>query len=142
VRPANGAYLLPDVVRIALVAQLRKYLPIDDVGAALRGLERDGVLAEIVKLAEKIDEQATFDLVIEQATANVSLVLDDEALVAAVRHPTAPRAVIVISPGDELRRVVAGFRNRSSSGPLPTERRRGRPRSGADVVPLRRVPST
>jgi hypothetical protein len=136
-RPENGAYGLADVIRIALVAQLRKHLQVDDVAAAMRGLEREGDFGKLVELAQNINEGDRLDLIIEPNTAKVKVACDDWTLVQAVRHPTAPRAVIVVSPADELYRIVAGFKNRSLLVAPPSIRRRGRRRMGAEVVPMR-----
>jgi hypothetical protein len=127
-RPSDGAYELHDVIRVALVSELRKVLAVDEMAAAWRDMTADGVADEVVQLAATLQEDDRFDLVVEPASGRVRLATNDEQLAQAVRHPTAPRAVIVISPAGELHRVVGGFANRALSSNRPGERRRGRPR--------------
>jgi hypothetical protein len=127
-RPDNGAYGLEDVVGVALVSQLRRALPVEDMTAAWRAIVKSGIADEVAKRAPTLREEDRLDLVIEPASGRVALATDDIELAQAVRHPSAPRAVIVISPGSELCRVVDGFTNRALSTEPPTQRRRGRPR--------------
>jgi hypothetical protein len=127
-RPSNGAYGLHDVIRVALVSELRKVLSVDDMAAAWRGMTSHGMADEVIRLALAAQDDDRLDLVIEPESGQVLLATDDQALAQAVRHPTAPRAVIVISPAAELHRVVAGFANRALSADRPTVRRRGRPK--------------
>jgi hypothetical protein len=127
-RPSDGAYGLPDVIRVALLSALRKVLAVDDMAAAWRGMASGGIADQVTKLATTVQEDDRLDLVIEPESGRVLLATDDQALAQAVRHPTAPRAVIVISPAAELHRVVAGFANRALSTDRPTARRRGRPK--------------
>ncbi len=133
-RPANGAYGFGDVIRLALVSELRKILPVEDMAAAWRGISADGIADEIVELAGTLREDDRLDLVIEPESGRVVLATDDNALAQAVRHPTAPRPVIVISPAAELCRVAIGFSNRALSTPRPDARRRGRPRVASRPV--------
>jgi len=128
-RPPDGAYDLHDVIRVALMSELRKVLGVDDMAAAWRGMTSDGVADEVIRLATTVEEDDRLDLVIEPASGQVLLAADDQALAQAVRHPTAPRAVIVISPAAELHRVVGGFANRALRAARPTARRRGRPKA-------------
>jgi hypothetical protein len=130
-RPSDGAYDLHDVIRVALVSELRKVLGVDDMAAAWRGMTSDGVADEVIRLATTVQEDDRLDLVVEPASGRVQLATDDQELAQAVRHPTAPRAVIVISPAAELHRVVGGFANRALSADRPSVRRRGRPRGTA-----------
>lgn len=134
-RPEDGAYGLDDVLRVALAAELRKVVGTDDMAAALRGLDTGGVVDEIFKSARDLNETDPLDLVIEPESGRVTLVKNDEALAQAVRHPSAPRRVIVISPAAEVCRVIEGFANRAKGGARPAARRRGRPRG--IVAPIR-----
>jgi hypothetical protein len=137
-RPSDGAYGLDDVIRVALLSALRAVLGVDDMAAAWRGMTSGGIADEVIQLAPTIEEDDRLDLVIEPESGRVQLAKDDRALAQAVRHPLAPRAVIVISPAAELHRVVAGFANRARSGPRPKARRRGRPK-GAAGAPMSQV---
>jgi hypothetical protein len=137
VRPHDGAYGLHDVIRVALLFALRKVLPVDDMAAAWRGMTSDGVADEVINLATTVQEDDRFDLVIEPGSGRVLLATTDQALAQAVRHPTAPRAVIVISPAAELHRVVGGFMNRALSVDRPTARSRGRPKGTTRSVDRR-----
>jgi hypothetical protein len=127
-RPEDGAYGLDDVLRVALAAEVRKVVGTDDMAAALRGLDAGGVVEEIFKSARDLKETDQLDLVIEPESGHVTLVKDNEALAGAVRHPSAPRRVIVVSPASELCRVIEGFANRAKGGVRPAARRPGRPR--------------
>jgi hypothetical protein len=126
-RPSDGAYGLDDVIRVALVAELRKVLGADEMAAAWRGLRRGGVADEVMRLVPTLHEDDRLDLVIEPESGRVVLATDDIELAHAVRHPTAPRPVIVLSPAAELCRVTEGFANRAMGGARPKARRRGRP---------------
>jgi hypothetical protein len=128
-RPATGAYGLDEVVRVALIAELRKVLPAEDMAAAWRGLSRSGVADRITGLAAELAPDDQLDLVIEPESGSVVLARTDATLAAAARHPSAPRPVIVISPAAEIFRVVQAFNNRALSGARPTSRRRGRPKA-------------
>jgi hypothetical protein len=78
------------------VSELRKVLGVDDMAAAWRGMTSDGVADEVIRLATTVQEDDRLDLVVEPASGRVLLATDDQELAQAVRHPTAPRAVIVI----------------------------------------------
>jgi len=97
-----------------------------------------GDAGEMVNRARVVERDDRFDLVVEPEHGGVRVVEDDESLIAAVRHPGAPRAVIVVPFAERIALVRDSFRNVRKTTPRPKTRRTGRkPRHLAEVQSIR-----
>jgi hypothetical protein len=128
----GAAYDLEGVLEIALLVEIRKFLGDHTVPAwnYLRDSDRD---AEMVEAAAALERGGRFDLVFEPDHSGIAMARDDESLATAVRHPGAPRPVIVVDVADRLLLVREGFQKSRSTRPRPSTRRAGRPRRRAEV---------
>jgi hypothetical protein len=128
----GAAYGLDEVLEMALLTKVRKYLG-DDTISAWKHLRRKGTAAEMVGAARALEAEDRFDLVLEPEHGGICMVRSDKELIAAVKVAGAPRPVIVLDVADWLRLVKAGFERKRSTAARPLERRAGRPRRKAEV---------
>lgn len=124
----GGTFSESDVLAVVFVAALRGYGTPSEALKIWRALQQTGAAHDFVERARKLDESSRLDLVIEPDNGRANVAGDSRALVQAVRHPEAPRRVIVVPLAEELRRVRDGFRALANVGPPAATRRRGRPR--------------
>lgn len=132
------AYGEGDVLEMAIAAELRRHLRPDEATRAWAALRESGDLDAFVNVARRLEEGDRFDLVIEPNHLGVTLATDDASLVAAVRHPTAPRPVVVVALAEQLRHIRDSVRRTGITAARPKERRPGRPSRHAVVHQLRR----
>jgi hypothetical protein len=129
IEPEGGAYGLAQVVPLLLLVAARSYLPPKEMVGAWRDLKGSGEIDEIVNAARGLKEGGRFDLVIEPAHAALRVARSDSALLDAVRHPGAPRPVVVLDLAERVRQTVGAFNRIANRTTPPAERSRGRPRS-------------
>lgn len=135
IQDSGGAYDLDDVLEIAVLVQARRYLGLDELVGGWRQLTRSGAAKEIVAAARELKEGEQFDLVLEPEHASIVAAGNAEELIDAVRHPGAPRPVVVLAVSEEIQLVKESFARLAKTAPRPTKKRRGRPRrQGADVA--------
>jgi hypothetical protein len=132
---AGGAYGEGAVLEIALLVIIREHLGLDEIIGAWRDLTSSGVAAELINHARCLREQDRFDLVLEPEHAGIRVARTNAELVAAVRHPGAPRPVVVVDIAERIRLVRESFRRLATHGSRPQVKRPGRPRS--KVTPIR-----
>jgi hypothetical protein len=135
---AGGTYDERDVLAIAIVASLREHLTPHQTRTARRVLQHDRRWEDLVEHARALGTNDRFDLVIEPQTCGVRLATDDPTLVRAVRFPSDPRLVLVVSLAGRLRRIRDGFRSIAVTSERPRQRRPGRPA----VVPRAPAPKS
>jgi hypothetical protein len=141
----GGAYGLSKVLAVALLVEARRHLGLEELLGAWWELARSDDLSAILGAARRLEKGERFDLVIEPEHASIALARSDVELVAAVRHPGAPRSVVVVDLSDRTLLVKESFFRLASRAPRPEKKRRGRPRrkeaeerrKEAEVVPLR-----
>lgn len=134
----GGAYGEGAVLEIALVGALREHFSVDELATRWSRLRSQGDVNRFLARARQLDSSERFDLVVEPELGGISVAADDEALVRAVRHEHAPRAVVVIPMAERLTSVRDSFRGWSTTAKRPTQRKRGRPaRRRADLKPVR-----
>jgi hypothetical protein len=137
IQDPGGAYSLDDVLEIALLVQARRYLGLEELVSGWRQLTRSGAANAIVAAARGMQQGEQLDLVIEPDHAAIVAARNNEELIAAVRHPGAPRPVVVLTVSEEIQLVKEAFARLAKTAPRPTEKSRGRPRrQGADVTTL------
>lgn len=135
IQDPGGAYGLDDVLEIALLVQARRYLGLEELAGGWRQLTRSGVVGEIVTAARELKEGERFDLVLEPEHASIVAAGNNDELINAVRHPGAPRPVVVLTVSEEIQLIKESFARLAKTAPRPTEKRRGRPRrQSADVA--------
>jgi hypothetical protein len=134
----GGAYDESQVLGIALAALLREQLGPHETRTALQALKRTGHWADLLARAGDLTRQDRFDIVIEPQSLVVRLVIDDAQLIAAVRHPSDPRPVLVLPVADRMRRIRNGFRSLATAGPRPHTRKVGRPSQPRAIIPRTR----
>jgi hypothetical protein len=133
----GGAYGLAETLEIAVLVHARRHLGLEEMAGAWKSATRSGRREEIVRRAVALEEGDRFDLVIQPQHASLVVAESDAELVRAVRHPTAPRPVVVLDIADSLLLVKEGFEGLATVGSRPSETRRGRPRrQAADVRTL------
>jgi hypothetical protein len=138
-RDPGGAYSEPAVIELMLVGTLRDYMSVEELAIRWPRLKAEGKAAEFVRRARTLEERERYDLVVEIKHGDVAVAGDDEELAAAVRHPTAPRPVVVVDLADGVRLVRSGFEAWRIMGRRPKVRKAGRPpaRRSATVTELR-----
>lgn len=129
IEPEGGAYRLAQIVPLLLLVAARSYLPPKEMVGAWRDLKGSGELEEIVSAARGIEAGDRFDLVVEPGHAALRVARSESALLDAVRHPGAPRPVVVLDLAERVRQAVGAFNRLANRTPPPAERSRGRPRS-------------
>ncbi len=135
IQDPGGAYGLDDVLEIALLVQARRYLGLEELAGGWRQLTRSGVAGEIVVAARELKEGEQFDLVLEPEHASIVAAGNNDELIDAVRHPGAPRPVVVLAVSGEIQLIKESFARLAKTAPRPAEKRRGRPRrQSADVA--------
>lgn len=125
----RGAYGLDRIVAVVVLASARKYLTPKDMAGAWRSAVKSGADERIARAGRSLEADGRFDLVIESEHAFLSIACSEEELVEAVRHPGAPRPVVVVDLADRIRHVVETFDRIANETPRPQERGPGRPRS-------------
>jgi hypothetical protein len=132
----NGAFFPRDLVEAILVAQLRPHLG-PATAKLLRRLRDDGVPDA---LADRFGDgtRKQCDAVLDPVTGTGTICLTDKMVAKAVRPDgVITRSVVAIDLSGTLAQALIGFDSFAVTGPLPAERKRGRPRKQADVIPLR-----
>jgi hypothetical protein len=140
IQDPGGAYGLADVLAISILVHARRHLGLEEMVSAWRDLALTGGAGEIIAAARAAEEGERLDLVLEPEHASIAVARSNDELVAAVRHPGAPRPVIVIDLADAIQLVKESFRRLAKTAPRPSEKRRGRPRrqpAGVEALPTR-----
>jgi hypothetical protein len=137
-RDPAGAYSEPAVIEVMLVGALRDYMSVDELAIRWPRLEAEGKVADFLRRARALEEGERYDLIVEIKHGNVAVASGDAELAAAVRHPGAPRPVVVVDLAERVLLARAGFLSWRIVGRRPAARRSGRPaaRRGADVTEL------
>jgi hypothetical protein len=131
----DGIFRESDIVEATVIEHLRPSLGrLSEAARTCAALREEGVFGAIVELALSDDAERSFAIVIDERTSEVSAIVDDQELVAAVRGPLRRRLVFV-DLTDELNARLTAFRRRANRGPVPAKRR-GRPRRTAEVHTL------
>lgn len=126
---AGGAYGEGAVLEIALLVIIREHLGLEEMVSAWRDLSNSGAAVELINQARGLRDKDRFDLVLEPDHAGIGVARTNGQLVAAVRHPGAPRPVVVVDIADRMRLVRNSFRRLATHEPRPQVKRPGRPRS-------------
>lgn len=129
----GNAYGEGAVLEAALVAVVRDFYPLDDLAHRWSRLRREGRVDAFINRARQIEPGQRFDLVVEPDLGGITVVGDDTALLAAVRHETVPRAVVVIPLADRMSEVRRAFWDFAITGKQPTERKVGRPKRRSNL---------
>lgn len=138
-RPATGAYTQTHVVEALVAGALRTRLPLTAARNAMNQARAEGLVAEATDRFRTSSPDAYLDLVIDPQIADVVFCFDEAALLHAVREPRLPRTLCIVPLAEALTRAMTGFHNNATSGPIPSKRTRGRPRSEpGTITPLRR----
>jgi hypothetical protein len=137
---AGGAYGEGAVLEIALLVMIREHLGLEEMIGAWRDLTSSGTAAEIINRARHLRERDRFDLVLEPEHAGIRVARTNAELAAAVRHPGAPRPVVVVDIAERIRLVRDSFRRLAVHEPRPQVKRPGRPRS--KITPIREEASS
>src|SRR4051794_39550613 len=95
VRDPGGAYDERAVVEIALLASLREHFSLEDLVNAWGAHRQAGAVDSFIRRAFELQPGGQYDLVVEPQYAGITVAAEEAELVAAVRHPGAPRAVLV-----------------------------------------------
>jgi hypothetical protein len=133
-RDPGGAYGEGAVLELVLIACLRHYFSVDELSIRWPRLRQEGRVLAFVSRARELHEGNRYDVVIEPKHGGISLAGDDAELVKAVRHPGAPRPVVVVDLAPKMLLARDSFRASAPTGRRPSERKVGRPiRRGADV---------
>jgi hypothetical protein len=125
---AAAAYKVSDLIKLLIFAGARKHLTPQQMVAAWRELAKTGEAAAIVAAARDLEADTPFDLVIDIKFKALGVVHSDEELVSAVRHPNAPRPVVVIDLAERMRDAVGAFFRDPRKDAPPIKRQRGRPK--------------
>jgi hypothetical protein len=127
--PNTAAYGFADLVTLLVFSGARKHMTPKDMVAAWRDLVREGEDVKITTFARDLGPDDRFDLVIDPEYVAFRIARSDEELVEAVRHPTAPRPVVVVDLAERMRDAAGAFYRAASEERRPAARKRGRPRS-------------
>ncbi len=125
---AAAAYKVADLIKLLIFASARKHLAPQQIGAAWTELIRTGEATAIVNAARELGTDDTFDLVIDVKYFTLAVARSDKDLIAEVRHPTAPRPIVVVDLAERMRDATGAFFRSSRRDAPPAERTRGRPR--------------
>jgi|GEM_PF-2715037 len=134
--PAAAAYGVADLVRLLIFAAARKHLTPQQMAAAWSDLAKSGDAGTIIGLARGLNPGDSFDLVVDLKYHEMKVVRSDAELVAAVRHPTAPRPMVVVDLAEQMRDSVRSFFRRARTDTRPATRKRGRPKRAAGTLQL------
>jgi hypothetical protein len=129
---AAAAYKVADLVKLLIFAGARKHLTPQQIAAAWVDLARSGKATAITNAARELGSEDNFDLVIDVKYKAFEVVRSDEELLSAVRHPTAPRAIVVIDLAERMRDAISYFFRSANKDDPPSARKRGRPRKSKD----------
>lgn len=124
----DGAYGLSQVLSVAILVAARKYLGLEELVGAWRAANGSGAANQMLTAARGLGKGDRFDLVVEPAHGSIAIARTNSELVKAVRHPGAPRAVVVLDLAERILLVNASFKRMAGYEPRPVEKRRGRPR--------------
>jgi hypothetical protein len=127
----KAGYDFSDLVTLLIFAAARKHMSPQHMVAVWEELTTEGEAARIVDAAERLEPDGGFDLVIDPEYASFQVTLSEAELLGAVRHPLAPRPVVVVDMAEKVRDTAAAFYRFASSEEQPEKRRRGRPRNQA-----------
>lgn len=133
---ATAAYKVADLVKLLIFAAARKHLTPQQMAAAWSDLAKSGEADRITDLARELKPGNSFDLVIDLKYREMKVVRSNKELVVAVRHPTAPRPIVVIDLAEQMRDSVASFFRCSREDAPPVARKRGRPKRAAGNLKL------
>jgi hypothetical protein len=125
---AAAAYKVSDLVKLLVFAGARKHLTPQQMASAWRELVKTGEAAAITNAARGLKDDDSFDLVIDVKYRALTVVRSDEELVSAVRHPSAPRPVVVVDLAERMRDGIGSFFRDANQEAPPVERKRGRPK--------------
>ena len=126
-RDPGGTYGEGAVLELVLIAALRDHFSIDELLVRWPRLRHDGSVEEFVTRARKLRAGGRYDVIVEPKHGGITVAGDDVELVAAVRHPGAPRAVVVIDLAPKLLLALRSFRDWAVTGRRPSQRKVGRP---------------
>lgn len=125
---AAAAYKVVDLVKLLIFAAARKHLTPQQMASAWTDLAASGEAATITAAARELEPGDSFELVVDLKYHELKVVRSDEELLAAVRHPTAPRPLVVIDLAEPMRDSVRAFFRDARKGVPPAARKRGRPK--------------
>lgn len=125
---AAAAYKVADVVKLLIFAAARKHLTPQQMAGAWVDLVQSGEAGEITDAARELKSGDKFELVVDLKYHEMKVVRSDKDLLAAVRHPTAPRPLVVVDLAEQMRDSVRSFFRDSHKSAPPATRKRGRPR--------------
>ncbi len=125
----TAAYGLADLVTLLVFAAARKHLAPKGMVAAWRDLVRRKEDVRIIDAARELGAEDRFDLIIDPEYLAFQVACSEQELITAVRHPTAPRPVVVVDLAERMRDAVGAFHRAASEEQPPPARKRGRPRN-------------
>jgi biotin operon repressor len=125
---AAAGYKLADVVKLLIFAAARKHLTPQQMAGAWVDLVKSGEAGAITDAARELKEGDSFELVVDLKYHELKVIRSDNELLAAVRHPTAPRPVVVVDLAEQMRDSVRSFFRDSHKSAPPEARKRGRPK--------------
>ena len=136
-RDPGGAYGEGAVLEIVFIGALRDYFSVDELSLRWPRLRADGRVERFVACARRLRDRGRYDVVVEPQHGAISLAVSNAELIKAVRHPGAPRAVVVIDLAPRMLLARAGCRAWGVTGRRPNKRKVGRPaRQPAEVRKL------
>jgi len=124
-----AAYDLSDLMTLLIFASARKHMTPKHMVAAWTDLVRSGEATRITNAARHLGSEDRFEVVVDPEYGALAVALSEEELLAAVRHPNAPRPVVVVDLAEKVRDAVAAFHRFAEKGERPAVRKPGRPRS-------------
>jgi hypothetical protein len=126
-RDPGGAYTESAVIELGLLSALREHFSSEELARTWKALREEGAVDVFVSAALALGVDDRFDLILEPHHGGVALAMDDAELLAAVRHPMAPRSVLVLSLAEKLQLIRQGFSRFCTDARRPLERKVGRP---------------
>jgi hypothetical protein len=127
----TAAYDLSDLVTLLIFAAARKHMTPKHMVGAWTDLVRSGEATRIINAARELGSDQGFDLVVDPEYGALRVALSEGELLEAVRHPTAPRPIVVVDMAEKVRDAVSAFHRFAERGERPPARKRGRPRSAS-----------
>jgi len=127
----KAGYEFSDLVTLLIFASARKHMSPQHMVAVWNDLHTEGEVDRLVEAAEHLQPGQNFDLVIDPEYASFLVALSEPELLDAVRHPLAPRPVVVVDMAEKVRDTAAAFRRFATTDEQPEQRKRGRPRNQA-----------
>lgn len=125
---AQGAYGLYEVIGVALLVEMRRYVGVEDLVAVWDDLGAGDSLPALVAKARALQLGDRLDVILEPEHGRATIACGDSELAAAVRHPSAPRPIIVLDVAERVAHVTATFHRLAKNAPRPQEKRPGRPK--------------